>query len=325
MDITVVICLYNAENYIIETLQSLERQTNNNFKLLIINDCSTDNSIKIVEGHLPVSNFTKYEIVNLKENKGTAYVRNFALTKVDTPLMMFFDSDDLAKPTMVKELEKEISHNENCIVVSCYSSYMDSNGKKIIGGHYLGPISQDEFYHKAKNGKFILMPGIALFKREEAIRVGGYNQKGFPVDSKIRYQDLSEDLDLWARMSDLYTEDKYMITIPEVLFYYRKNTNTLSASKDSLIAMQNKIRYIKHNLKRRRKNLPNKTFIDFMDSIDEKDKQKFYKKDMSAYYYREAGFNYVNKKYLKFLWNMILSIKNNPAYIADKMKSNFLK
>ena len=40
---------------------------------------------------------------------------------------------------------------------------------------------------------------------------------------------MSEDVDLWGRMSDFYKEGKYMITLPEVLFLYRKNTNSLSS------------------------------------------------------------------------------------------------
>src|SRR5690606_13049877 len=198
--------------------------------------------------------------------------------------------------------------DDNILAVSCYSSYMDANSKKIIGGQYIGPTTIHEYFDRSRSGKLIFMLPPTLFKRNAAIRVGGYSQKGFPKDSMIRYQDLSEDLDLWARMSDLYAEGKYMITIPEVLFYYRKNTNTLSSSKESLIAMQNRIRYIKHNLKRRRKRQKDITFIEFMDSIDEKDRQKFYKKDISAYYYREAGFNYVNRNYIKFLSNITLSI-----------------
>lgn len=325
VEITVVVCLYNAENYIIETIKSLERQTYKHFKLLIINDCSTDESLEKVNQYLPESSFDDYEIVDFKQNKGTAYIRDFALRRVDTPLMMFFDADDLAKPKLVEKLFNKLKENVNCITVSCYSSYIDSNSNKIAGGHYLGPVHEKEFFSKAEKGKFILMPCIALFKRVEALKAGGYIQTGFPENTKIRYQDLSEDLDLWSRMSDLYTKGKYMLAIPEVLFYYRKDTSSLSASKENLIAMQNKMRYVKYNLKRRRNNLENVTFINYINSINKKEKQKYYKKDMSAYYYRKAGFQFVNKAYLKFTVNIFKSIGYNPMYIIDKVKSNFLK
>lgn len=322
--LTVVICLYNAEKYIIETLKSLEDQTFKEFKLLIIDDCSTDQSLHKVKEYLKNAPFKESKVIEFQENKGTAFIRNFALNEVETPLMMFFDADDVAKPNLIQKLYSKLHEDENTIAVSCYSSYIDSNSNKIKGGHYIGPTTKQDFFNRAESGKFILMPCTALFQREYAIKAGGYRMKGFG-DGSIRYQDLSEDLDLWSRMSDFYSENKVMLTIPEVLFYYRKNTNTLSASKDSLFAMQNKIRYIKFNLKRRRSGKLDIDFIDYMDSLSDKEKKQNYKKDISAYYYRKAGFLYVNKSYLKFISNMIRSIFYNPSYIIDKIKSNFFR
>lgn len=116
-----------------------------------------------------------------------------------------------------------------------------------------------------------------------------------------------------------------MITVPKVLFYYRKNTSSLSASKDSLIAMQNKIRFIKTNLKRRRQNIEELTFIQFMENQTSKDKLKNWFKDMSAHYYRKAGFLYVEKKYFSFLLNITLSVILNPFYLIDKINNNIRK
>ncbi|NOQ32167.1 MAG: glycosyltransferase [Helicobacteraceae bacterium] len=322
--ITVVICLYNAENYIVETLESLENQTLKDFDLLIIDDCSPDNSVNKVKEFFKTSPFQSTEIIHFEENRGTAYARNFALHHVKTPFMLFFDADDIAKPDLIEKLYSKINENDDNIAVSCYSKYIDTNSKKIAGGHYIGPTSEDEFRYKAENGKLILIPNVTLFRTEFAIQVGGYRLKGF-VSGKPRYQDLSEDLDLWSRMSDFYTSGKVMLTIPEVLFYYRKNTSSLSASKDSLIAMQNKIRYIKLNLKRRRVGKNDLSFIDYMDSLTRSQKVKNYFKDTSAFYYRKAGFSYVEKSYLSFAYFMMISVLLNPSYIVDKIKSNFIR
>lgn len=324
LDITIVICLFNAEQYIEETLKSLYTQTFKDFKLLIIDDCSTDQSLIKVKGYLDNTSFKESKIIEFSENKGTAFTRNFALNEVNTPLMMFFDADDVAKSELVENLYNKINKDENIIAVSCYSNYIDSDSNKIKGGHYIGPTTEHDFILRAKNGKFILMPCTALIKTKYAIKAGGYRMKGFEK-GKIRYQDLSEDLDLWSRMSDFYVDNKIMISIPKVLFYYRKNTNTLSASKDSLFAMQNKIRYIKFNLKRRRSGKFDIDFTDYLASLGEKEKKQNHKKDISAYYFREAGFLYVNKSYVKFLYNMLQSVFYNPSYIVDKVKSNFLR
>ena len=322
--LTVVICLYNADKYIIETLKSLENQTFKEFKLLVIDDCSTDQSLLLVKAYLKNTPFKESKVIEFTENKGTAFIRNFALKEVETSLMFFFDADDVAKPNLLQKLYSKLNEDKNTIAVSCYSSYIDSNSNKINGGHYIGPTTKQDFFNRAVSGKFILMPCTTLITREYAIKAGGYRINGFEK-GKIRYQDLSEDLDLWSRMSDFYIDNKIMLTSPEVLFYYRKNTHSLSASKDNLFAMQNKIRYIKFNLKRRRSGKLDIDFIDYMASLSDKEKQQNYKKDISAYYYRKAGFLYVNKSYLKFTSNIIRSIFYNPSYIIDKVKSNFLR
>ena len=324
IDITVVVCLYNAEKYIVETLRSLQQQTLKEFKLLIIDDCSTDSSVKKVEVFLAKKKLNYTQLVTLKKNRGTAYVRNYALHYVTTPLILFFDADDLAKPDLLKKLYTKIKDKENYIAVSCYSKYINEHSRKIAGGHFIGPLSEEEFKFKAENGKLILIPNVTLFDRQKAIEAGGYRQKGFPA-GKIRYQDLSEDLDLWSRMSDFYTENNCtIITIPEVLFYYRKITSSLSASKLSLIGMQNKIRFIKRNLKLRRAGKEEIDFIAYMKSFTLCEKLKYYFIDNSAFYYRKAGFLYVRGSYLGFLFHISLSAILNPFYIIDKLKSNVL-
>jgi len=322
--ITVVICLYNAENYFKETLKSLYYQTFKEFQLLIIDDKSTDDSVFKAKEFLKKYPFDEFEIIEFPKNKGTAFIRNYALNKIDTPLMLFFDADDIAKPDLLKKLYNKINQNENYIAVSCYSQYIDSNSNKINGGQYIGPIQKENFTNQAKSGKLIFMLPPTLFKREYALKAGGYRMKGFD-DKKIRFQDLSEDLDLWSSMSDFYTDNKIMITIPEVLFYYRKNTSSISASKESLFVMQEKIRYIKTNLTRRRASLTEISFIDYLSTISKKDKKRNLKKDTAAFYYRKAGFLFVNKSYFKFVFYMFCSFLFNPSYIVDKIKSNFLK
>lgn len=324
--VTIAICVYNAKDYIIETFESLKNQTFKDFKLLIIDDKSKDNSLKIMKDYLEKEkNSFNYKIIELEKNSGTAIGRSTALNSVDTEFMMFFDADDIAKEDMLEKLYSKIKENDDYIAVSCYSKYIDMKGNKISGGQYIGPKSEEDFKIRAEDGKLIFMLPPTLFKKNYALKAGGYRKDGFPKDSKTRYQDLSEDLDMWSRMSDFYKDGKIMITIPEVLFYYRKNTSSLSASKDSLIAMQTKIRFIKTNLKRRRNNKQDITFIEFLESLSLKEKFLNSLKDLSAFHYRKAGFLYVEKKYLGFLLNLFYSIILNPLYIVDKFKSNIRK
>jgi teichuronic acid biosynthesis glycosyltransferase TuaG len=103
--VTIAICVYNAKDYIIETFESLKNQTFKDFKLLIIDDKSKDNSLKIMKDYLEKEkNSFNYKIIELEKNSGTEIGRSTALETVDTEFMMFFDADDVAKPDMLEKL-----------------------------------------------------------------------------------------------------------------------------------------------------------------------------------------------------------------------------
>lgn len=78
--VTIAICVYNAKDYIIETFESLKNQTFKDFKLLIIDDKSKDNSLKIMKDYLEKEkNSFNYKIIELEKNSGTAIGRSTAL------------------------------------------------------------------------------------------------------------------------------------------------------------------------------------------------------------------------------------------------------
>ena len=68
-DLTLAICMYNAERYIEETLGCIMAQTIQDYNLLIVNDCSTDSSVERVERFF-TAHPRQYELVNLPQNRG---------------------------------------------------------------------------------------------------------------------------------------------------------------------------------------------------------------------------------------------------------------
>ena len=219
-EITLAICMYNAEKYIEETLACIMAQTMQDFHLLIVNDCSTDGSVECVKRFFK-QNPRQYELVSLPENRGLCAGRRFVEEHATTKYLLFVDADDCPLPYFVEKLYKKIISDDKLIAVGCYLQYIDLYGRRIKGGIFLGETTKDSFFQKARNGKLIFMASTSLYDREIALSVGGHNINGFPK-GKPRYQDLCEDLDLWTRMSDLYTEGKAIVVIPEVLYYYRK-------------------------------------------------------------------------------------------------------
>ena len=100
-EITLAICMYNAEKYIEETLACIMAQTLQDFHLLIVDDCSTDSSVEWVRRFFH-QNQCQYELVKLAQNQGIAYGRNFSLHHAQTKYLIFVDSDDLPLPQLLE-------------------------------------------------------------------------------------------------------------------------------------------------------------------------------------------------------------------------------
>lgn len=319
MDLTVAICMYNAEKYVEETLECLMNQTRQDFHLLIVNDCSSDASPKLVEEFFK-RHPRQYELVNLPENHGIGYGRHFAERHSTTRYLMFLDADDLIVKDAVEKMYTKIISDTDLMAVGCHLAFIDKNGKKMGGGIFLGETTKEGFYDKASRKKLIFMQATAMYDREAALKVGGYNIDGFP-EGKPRYQDFCEDLDLWTRMSDLYTEGKAIIVIPEVLYKYRKGEGLSSNSFPMLI----KMKYVKQNLLRRRAGKKDLTFIEFMDSLSNKELQEL-KKDAKAADQLRIGYNSLRKgNLIKGISSIFISFKTKPGYLVDKIRHNILR
>ena len=132
-DTTVVICLYNAENYIEETLISLHNQTFKDFNLLVVDDCSTDNSVNIVNDFVKSKSFKEFELIKFSENKGTAFIRNFAIKKSKLKFLAFIDSDDIWEKNKLKIQLHFMEKNKYDFTYTNYKTFDDGkyNFKKI--------------------------------------------------------------------------------------------------------------------------------------------------------------------------------------------------
>ena len=318
VNLTICICAYNAEQYIQETLESLARQEGYGFDVWIIDDASQDKTRSLCEKFFRKYNWDKNHIITLEKNGGLANARRYAEMHVQTDYLGFIDADDVMFPHAVKRMMDVIEADENCMSISGYCSYMSTDGKDIPGGIFIGASTKKEFFKQASQEKLIFRPPMNISRVSWIRKAGCRAVEGFP-EGKPRYQDMCEDLDLWTRMSDFYKEGKYMLVLPEVLFRYRKIPTSMSANGN---AMNMRMRHIKCNLKRRRRGEAELTFIDYLASLTPWQKVKYAYSDWSQGFYKQAGFHYMKKNYLRFLLNFGCAALFNPSYFLQKMKHN---
>lgn len=116
--VSIITPAYNAAAYIAETIESVLAQTYLNWEMLIVNDCSKDNTAEIVQSY--AAKDKRIKLINLKQNSGAAAARNTALQNAKGRYIAFLDSDDLWKK---EKLQKQIQFMQQNGYAFTYTSY----------------------------------------------------------------------------------------------------------------------------------------------------------------------------------------------------------
>ena len=102
--VSIIIPIYNAEKYFVACLESILVQTLQDFEVIVVNDCSTDNSVKIVESYLEKFG-GRLRLLHMEKNSGSgALPRDKGLALSRGKYIFFVDADDLITPTALEEL-----------------------------------------------------------------------------------------------------------------------------------------------------------------------------------------------------------------------------
>lgn len=315
--VSVVICAYNAENYLSRSIESILNQTYNNLEIVVVDDASTDSTAAVAEEW--AGKDKRVSLVRQKTNGGLANTRMAGLANTKYELVVFIDADDVALPSMLEKQVSTMLSDSNLLGVATYAYYIGQVETNILGVQKIGPKSKEEYFYLYNNNKLIFLPATTLCRKSDVLAVGGFRVEGFSSEDGIRYQDYCDDLDLWCRMSDLSNTGRYFITVPEPLFLYRKNTNSLSAK--NVFAMQKKMRWIKDCLKRRRGGLPEITFDEFQKAASGMQKFANFRSDYAALIYKKMGFCVLRRQYIRAVPLFAVVCLLNPRFVIQKLKT----
>jgi teichuronic acid biosynthesis glycosyltransferase TuaG len=124
--VSIITPSYNSSRFIEECVDSALSQTYDNWELIIVDDCSADNSVQIIKKY----NDKRIQLIELDGNVGAAEARNVAIRQAKGKYIAFLDSDDLWEP---QKLEKQISFMQKKDIVFSFSTYqpMSEDGSKL--------------------------------------------------------------------------------------------------------------------------------------------------------------------------------------------------
>lgn len=122
--VSIIVPIYNVENYLLECLESIENQTLDNIEVIAVNDGSTDRSPEILEAFCKGKE--NYKIVN-QDNGGVSKARNVGVSYATGEYVYFLDSDDMIKPNLCAECYKMAEENSLDVVLFDADVFYEEN------------------------------------------------------------------------------------------------------------------------------------------------------------------------------------------------------
>lgn len=171
--VSIIIPVYNLENRIADTLNSLCAQSFRDFEIIVVDDCPHDRSITCAEAVL-VQSGVHYRVLRHDKNKGVSAARNTGLAAAKGQFVIFFDGDDLAEPDFVARLYESVTKNDGDAAFCGYKTREASNGKEKMYPSLDSEarLTQDELLRMRLLNKITALLCSAIYRREFLLSKG---------------------------------------------------------------------------------------------------------------------------------------------------------
>lgn len=214
--VSIVTPTYNSVEFIRETISSIQQQTYNQWELLLIDDCSADNTLELIN-ELAVSD-ARIKVFSTEVNSGAGVARNLGIAAANGQYLTFIDADDLWFPNFIENSIKMCLKQQASFV---FSSYRRSD-------EHLNFIYSDFIVPKKVTYHDILKTN-SISCLTAFLDVGKLEKKFMP---KIRKR---QDMGLWL---SYLKEIPFAVGIETPMAIYRIRENSLSRDKKALIKYQ---------------------------------------------------------------------------------------
>lgn len=192
---TVIIPLYNKENYVENTLKSILNQSFTDYEVLIIDDCSTDKSMAIIQPYLSDA----IKVISHSKNSGLSASRNTGIRNSKSKFVTFLDADDTWKPNFLAAINEMIQQFPEEAIFGTNYQEVHQNGKIIFPKNNTSDLKPNkiiflnDFFKRNNQQGLFIHSGICFDKKV-------YDSVGF-YDETI---DFAEDLDFNIRALSNY-------------------------------------------------------------------------------------------------------------------------
>lgn len=246
---SVIVAVHNAQNYLRETLVSLQRQTYREFEVVMVDDGSTDQSADIAR-QFCVSD-PRFRLLSTP-NRGISPTRNLAIEHARGDWLAICDADDTWDP---HKLEKQAAfiaawddRAHGPLAALGTAGYITNRFGQVRRVEDLGINTLEEYrYWRDEIGQMAMINSSVVFRKDLFFELGGYRADYTPA----------EDTDLWTRLAGRGV----VLNLPGRLTYYRMHGENISES--SYVRMMLNAHRVRANSARRRAGLPEYSYDEF--------------------------------------------------------------
>lgn len=233
MKVSIIMPAYNSEKYIREAINSILKQNFQDFELIIVNDASIDNTLKIAKEFAKKDK--RIKVFSHKKNKKRAGALNTGIKKAKGKYISFLDVDDIYFPEKTRKQVEFLDENKDIDLVYGNFIYWEEereeerdaisdknlleNLKKARKRKDLGGIKP---YLLLSDGEEVILPGCSVMIKKEVMRK-------FRFDEKLQR---SQDYDMWFQMLGKGVRFK---KLPFLTYKWRKYTGQNSKDKSKML------------------------------------------------------------------------------------------
>ncbi|MGX8712365.1 MAG: glycosyltransferase family 2 protein [bacterium] len=211
--VSIVLPCYNGADFLAQSIDSVVAQTFADWELILVNDCSTDNSLEIMQRYASAD--SRIRIINNEHNLKLPGALNRGFREAKGKYLTWTSHDNRMAPTMLEEFVNYLDANsDKGLVTACYAAFSLKTGEQLYEVHHPDP--------QLHLPLFNCVCYAFMYRREVLETIGDYDTTLFLV----------EDYDYWVRIWQKYPVGK----IYKVLYYTGVGDDTLTLSRKKEIA-----------------------------------------------------------------------------------------
>lgn len=215
--VSIVLPTYNGEKYLRESIESIINQTYQDWELIIVNDCSIDNTREIALKYVEQDN--RIMLINNDINQKLPQSLNIGFGKSSGKLLTWTSDDNRMKSCMLETMVQYFQEDKKLDFLYGDIIPIDCKGRIMTQCGYINGEIDDIYVRNPISACF-------MYKRKVYQHIGEYNRKAFSA----------EDYEYWIR---IYEAGFKMLHIKEKLYYYRIHEGSLTATKKRENALLN--------------------------------------------------------------------------------------